>query len=65
MTAKSRQRKIRIKLKSLPKVDTKKYKFDNEVHPVVIEAASLAEARTIFQQKYGYWPNKENTDDNE
>lgn len=42
---------------------TKKYRFATNQGEVTIEAESLNWARILFQEKYGYWPEKEIYDD--
>lgn len=63
MTAKSRRRKLKRKAISAPR--TKQYKFLTNKTLVIVEAESLHDAKTAFQQKYGYWPEEEKTDDHE
>jgi len=48
----------------MAKKELKLYRFpkNNRVF-VEIEAANLNDARIIFQQIHGYWPDKEITDD--
>ena len=58
MTAKSRARKRKI----VP-VTEKNYKFATNKKDIVIRAESLNQARMRFMEKYGYWPEKEITDD--
>jgi hypothetical protein len=58
VTAKSRRRKRKV----MAAPSTRKYKFTTNTTLVIIEAESLHDAKTAFQQRYGYWPEKETTD---
>lgn len=41
------------------------YRFPKNNRIIEIEAKSLNDARIIFQQNHGYWPDKEITDEHE
>ena len=43
--------------------ELKIYRFAKANRIVEIEAVGLNAARVIFQQKHGYWPDKEIIDD--
>jgi len=60
MTAKSRLRKR--KKHNNTRVAEKIYAFETNTRTVLISATSLQEAKQQFQERYGYWPTKENKD---
>lgn len=45
--------------------ELKLYRFAKANRIVEIEATELNNARVIFQQQHGYWPDKEIIDDDE